>query len=121
MGTGGIIIYHNNENDNNNNNDNKNNDDDDDNDNDSYNDDDNDNDNDNDNNNMDCILVNPLRDWFFREHETYIFILCHFTTVRWNPSSNKTRTYLFYVVNIMMLMFWRRKEPGHQQPWYWPR
>ena len=20
-----------------------------------------------------------------------------------------------------MLMIWRRKEPGHQQPWYWPR
>ena len=39
-----------------------------------------------------------------------------------NPSLCKTRTYRFYIVLhsiLWVMMSWRRKEPGHQQPWYW--
>ena len=40
-------------------------------------------------------------------------------TCNWSPSSCKTSAYLFYIVNIMVLKSWRRKRPGHQEPWYW--
>ena len=39
-------------------------------------------------------------------------------TCGWNPPSCKTRTYLFYTVNVIGAVFWRRKEPRHQQPWF---
>ena len=50
--------------------------------------------------------VNPLRAKFFpREHKhtfTFCVICPHWYNVgNWNPSSNKTRTYLFYMVSIM--------------------
>ena len=69
--------------------------------------------------------VNPLRAKFFRGNIKHIFTfhvipLYWYDTGGWNPSSNKTRTYPFYIVNIMAAVPWRRKEPGHQQLWYWP-
>ena len=46
--------------------------------------------------------VNPLRAKFFRDVFTFSVISPHWcNTGIWNPSSNKTRTYLFYIVNIM--------------------
>ena len=69
--------------------------------------------------------LNPLRAKFFREN---INIYLHFMSFL---HTNKTR-----VVEIppqvrqgpaystqsisWLLMSWRRKELGHQQPWYWP-
>ena len=52
-------------------------------------------------------FLNPLRDRFFqREHKhmfTFCVILPHwYNAGSWNPSSNTTRTYLFYIVNIMV-------------------
>ena len=39
----------------------------------------------------------------------------------WNLSSCKTRTYLFYMTNIMGAdVPWWRKEPSNQQPWCRP-
>ena len=43
----------------------------------------------------------------------------------WDLSSHKTRTYLVYIVNIITADLLATqgapcKEPGHQQPWYWP-
>ena len=68
---------------------------------------------------------NPLRAKFFRGN---LNIYLHFMSllqinmtqvlkiisqVRPGPTySTKSISWL--------LMFWRRKEPGHQQPWYWP-
>ena len=57
-----------------------------------------------------CIFnethFNPLHAKFFRGNIKHVFT-CHviplhwFDTGGWNPSSNKTRTYPFYIVNIM--------------------
>ena len=50
--------------------------------------------------------LNPLRAKFFRGNIKHIFTF-HVISPHWydagslNPSSNKTRTYLFYIVNIM--------------------
>ena len=52
------------------------------------------------------LCVNPLHTNFFIGNKTYIYILCHsphwHDTGSWNPFSSKTRTYLFYIVNIMV-------------------
>ena len=50
-------------------------------------------------------IPGPLAKFFQREHK-HIFIFCvisphWYHAGSWNPSSNKTRTYLFYIVNIM--------------------
>ena len=37
--------------------------------------------------------------------------------VRSNPSLWKTRTFLSYI--LWLLMAWWLEEPGHQKPWYW--
>ena len=37
----------------------------------------------------------------------------------WNPSSCKTGTYRATASTSLMLIYWRRNYPGHQQPWYW--
>ena len=37
-------------------------------------------------------------------------------TIAWTPP---TAIYRAYTVS-WLLMSWRRKEPRHQQPWYWP-
>ena len=51
-------------------------------------------------------MLNPLRANFFQREHKHIFTFCvisphWYDTGSWNPSSNKTRTYLFYIVNIM--------------------
>ena len=51
-------------------------------------------------------MINPLRAKFFRGNIKHIFtfyvIPPHwYDTGGWNPSSNKTRTYLFYIGSIM--------------------
>ena len=53
-----------------------------------------------------CRYLNPLRAKFFKKDQKHIFafyvIPPHWHgTGCWNPSSYKTRTYLFYMVNIM--------------------
>ena len=52
------------------------------------------------------LLINPLRAKFFRGNIKHIFTFSVFPphwydTGGWNPSSHKTRTYPFYIVNIM--------------------
>ena len=52
------------------------------------------------------FTVKPLRAKFLRENIKHIFTfhvipLHWYDTGGWNPSSNKTRTYPFYIVNIM--------------------
>ena len=52
------------------------------------------------------IILNPLRAKFFRGNIKHIFIfhvtpLHWYDTGGWDPSSNKPRTYPFYIVNIM--------------------
>ena len=52
------------------------------------------------------MYINPLRAKFFRGNIKHIFtfydIPTHwYDTGGWNPSSNKTRTYPFYIINIM--------------------
>ena len=52
------------------------------------------------------LTLNPLHAKFFRGHIKHIFTfhvipLHWFNTGGWNPSSNKTRTYPFYIANIM--------------------
>ena len=62
-------------------------------------------------------VVNSLRAKLFRRNiNFYLFIipLNWHDKGSWNPSSGKKRT-------CWLLMAWRRKEPGHQQPWHWPR
>ena len=50
-------------------------------------------------------IANPLRAKFFRGNKNifafYVIPPHWYGTGSWNPSSSKTRTYLFYVVNIM--------------------
>ena len=52
-----------------------------------------------------CGFLNPLHAKFFRGNKnilTFYIIAPHWKdTVSWNPSSCKTRTFLFYIVNIM--------------------
>ena len=68
---------------------------------------------------------NPLRAKFLREN---INIYLHFMSFL---HTNKTQVaeipprvrqgpaYSTWSIS-WLLMSWRRKEPGHQQPWYWP-
>ena len=69
-------------------------------------------------------LINSLHAIFFRGNK-HVFTF-HVIPPRWyakdcwNPSLHKTRTYIFTWSLSWLLMSWRRKEPAHQQPWYWP-
>ena len=69
--------------------------------------------------------VNPLHAIFFREN---INIYLHFMSflhtdytqvVEIPPRVRQGPAYSTYSIS-WLLMSWRRKEPGHQQPWYWP-
>ena len=69
--------------------------------------------------------VNPFRAKFFGES---INIYLHFTSflhtnkiqvVEIPPRVKQGPAYLPQSIS-WLLMSWRRKEPGHQQPWYWP-
>ena len=71
------------------------------------------------------ICLNPLRAKFLREN---INIYLHFMSFL---HTNKTQVaeipprvrqgpaYSTWSIS-WLLMSWRGKEPGHQQPWYWP-
>ena len=65
-----------------------------------------------------------MLDIFF-ETSKYIYIFYHFSTRRWcrllNPSlcGRSRPVYAAYSIS-WLLMAWQHKEPGHQQPWYWP-
>ena len=51
---------------------------------------------------------------------TFYVIPAHWHTIDdWNPSSLTGLTYFTQSIS-WLLMSWRVKEPGHQQPWYWP-
>ena len=69
--------------------------------------------------------VNPSRAKFFRGG---INIYLHFMSLlhinmtqvlKILPQIRPGLTYSTYSIS-WLLMSWRRKEPGHQQPWYWP-
>ena len=69
--------------------------------------------------------VNPLRAKFFRGN---INIYLHFVSflhigttqvVEILPQIRQEPTYSIQSIS-WPLMSWQRKEPGHQQPWYWP-
>ena len=70
-------------------------------------------------------LFNPLRAKFFRGN---INIYLHFVSflhidttqvIEILPQIRQGSTYSTYSIS-WLLMSWRRKEPGHQQPRYWP-
>ena len=70
--------------------------------------------------------INPLRAKFFRGH---INIYLHFMSIlpidftqvlKILPRIREGPTYSTESIP-WLLMSWRRKEPGHQQPWYGPR
>ena len=71
------------------------------------------------------FLVNPLRAKFLREN---INIYLHFMSflhtnkiqVAEIPTGVRRRPAYSTQSILWLLMSWRRKEPGHQQPWYWP-
>ena len=56
-----------------------------------------------------CLCLNVLKPftcYFLQREHKHIFTFCvispnWYDAGSWNPSSNKTRTYLFYIVNIM--------------------
>ena len=70
-------------------------------------------------------VVNPLRAKFFRGNiNIYLHFVSflHITTtqvVEILPQIRQEPTYSTWSIS-WLLMSWRRKEPGHQQPWYWP-
>ena len=68
-------------------------------------------------------IINPLRAKFFRGN---INMYLHFMSflhidltqvLKILPQVRPTHSILSM---SWLLMSWRRKEPGHQQPWYWP-
>ena len=69
------------------------------------------------------LIKNPLRAKCLQREQKHIFtfyvIPPHWhETGSWNPSSSKTRTYLFYIVNIMGADVLGTQGARHQQPWY---
>ena len=73
---------------------------------------------------MSGCFLNPLRAKFFREN---INIYLHFVwylhidttqVVKILPQIRQEPAYSTLSIS-WLLMSWRRKEPGHQQPWYW--
>ena len=69
--------------------------------------------------------VNPLRAKFFRGNiNIYLHLMSFLHTnktqvVEIPPRVRQGPAYSTQSVS-WLLMSWRRKEPGHQQPWYWP-
>ena len=66
------------------------------------------------------VFYNPLQAKFFSGNKKHIFTFYvippyWYDTRSWNPSSSKRRTYQLSI--SWLLMFWRHKEPGHQQSW----
>ena len=50
----------------------------------------------------------------------YVYICALFITDSTNSDSYKTRTNLSHTIP-RLLMAWHRKEPGHQEQWYWQK
>ena len=69
--------------------------------------------------------VNPLRAKFFRGNiNLYLHFMSFLHTnktqvVEIPPQVRQGPSYSTQSIS-WLLMSWRRKEPGHQQPWYWP-
>ena len=69
-------------------------------------------------------ILNPLCANFFRGN---INIYLHFSFIhidmtqvlKIHPEVREGPTYSIKSIS-WLLMSWQRKEPGHQQPWYWP-
>ena len=75
---------------------------------------------------FDIFCLNPLHAKFFR---VYINIYLHFMSLlhidktrvlKILPQVRQGPAYSTYHSISWLPMSWRRKEPGHQQPWYWP-
>ena len=69
-------------------------------------------------------FLNPLHAKFCRGNKQ-IFTFLHidmYQVLKILPQVRQGPTYSTYMYSISwLLMSWRRrKEPGHQQPWYWP-
>ena len=74
---------------------------------------------------MIMINFNPLHAIFFRENiSIYLHLMPFLHTNKTQAVEIPSRVrqwpaYSTYSIS-WLLMSWRRKEPGHQQPWYWP-
>ena len=72
-----------------------------------------------------CFVFNPLRGKFFRGNINIYFHFVSFLRIDMTqvlkilPQVREGPIYSVYSIS-WLLMTWRRKEPGHQQPWYWP-
>ena len=70
------------------------------------------------------MVINPLRAKFFRRNIN-IYLHCvsflHIDTTQVVEIPLQIRQEPTYATSSIswLLMSWRRKEPGHQQPWYW--
>ena len=70
-------------------------------------------------------LLNPLRAKFFRGNiNIYLHLMSFLHTnktqvVEIPPRVRQWPAYSTQSIS-WLLMSWRRKEPGHQLPWYWP-
>ena len=71
-------------------------------------------------------LINSWRAKLFREKINmylHFMSLLHIDMTQAPKILSQVRpgpTYSTHSISLL-LMSWRRKEPGHQQPWYWPR
>ena len=69
--------------------------------------------------------LNPLHAKFFRGNKNIHLHLMTFPHIDMTqvlqilPQVRPGPTYSTQSISLL-LMPWRRKEPGHQQPWYWP-
>ena len=70
-------------------------------------------------------VLNPLRAKFFRGNRNIYLYFMSFLQIDMTqgveiiPQIRQEPTYSTRSIS-WLLMSWRRKEPGHQQPWYWP-
>ena len=73
------------------------------------------------------FTCHPLSRWiYFRKHKIHLQFQFHFSTltemmlvIKSVPCGSEASVYPLSSIP-WLLMAWRRKEPGHQQPWYWP-
>ena len=71
------------------------------------------------------VELNPLRAKFFRGNINiylHFISLLHIDVTQVLKILTQVRPGLTYSTQSIswLLMSWRHKEPGHQQPWYWP-
>ena len=75
-----------------------------------------------------CHVVSLINSWrakFFREKINiylHFMLLLHIDMAQVLKILPEVRPIPIYSSQsiLLLLMSWRRKEPGHQQPWYWP-